>query len=99
MPKIIVERTFEEAFTDGAIAKVMARMTACFETYNMTWVRSSLSADRKRMVCEYDAADAESYAWCSARRGQFRPRLGCPRLRCNLTFSAPGGRPDARRTA
>jgi hypothetical protein len=80
MPKIIVERTFEEAFTDGAIAKVMARMTACFETYNVTWVRSSLSADRKRMVCEYDAADAESVRMVQREAGASFDRAWAARV-------------------
>ena len=60
MPRIIVERTLDEPLTDEVIEALMARMSPCFGIYNVKWVRSSLSTDRKRMVCEYDAADAES---------------------------------------
>ncbi|WP_245978578.1 nickel-binding protein [Allostella humosa] len=37
-----------------------ARMAPCLELYNVRWVRSFWSADRKRMVCEYDAPDIAS---------------------------------------
>jgi hypothetical protein len=32
----------------------------CLAAYQATWKRSLISADRKRMVCEYEAADAET---------------------------------------
>ena len=60
MPRIIVERNFDSAVTDDALKAVMERMGPCLEIYKVKWVRSHLATDRKRMMCEYDAADAES---------------------------------------
>jgi hypothetical protein len=36
------------------------RLDACLEIRNGAWVRSYLSADRKRMICDFEAPDAES---------------------------------------
>ncbi len=33
---------------------------SCLEVYQVRWKRSLLSTDRRRMVCEYEAADAEA---------------------------------------
>ena len=60
MSRIIVERTFPEPFSDAELQATMERMGPCLKIYNVTWLRSCLSTDRRRMVCEYDAADAES---------------------------------------
>lgn len=60
MTRIIVERNFDSPVTDAALKSVMDRMGPCLEIYKVKWVRSHLATDRKRMMCEYDAADAES---------------------------------------
>ena len=36
------------------------RLTPCREIYGVSWKRSLLSNDRRRMVCEYEAPDAET---------------------------------------
>jgi len=60
MPHIVVERTFDAPLTDADIQAAIARLTPCAKIYNVTWVRSFLSPDKRRMICEYEAADAES---------------------------------------
>lgn len=60
MTRIIVERNFETPQSDADMAKVADRERPCLEVYQVQWKRSLLSTDRKRMVCEYDAADAET---------------------------------------
>lgn len=60
MPRIIVERTFEPPLTQEDLDAVEARMAPCLEIYGVRWIRSSWSEDRRRMICEYDAPDAES---------------------------------------
>jgi hypothetical protein len=60
MPLIIVERTFDQRPTDAYLREVAARQAGCMELYGVTWKKSVISADRKRMVCEYVAADTES---------------------------------------
>lgn len=60
MAYVIVERTFEEPLTDEQIEVAMARMGPCLEQYGVRWIRSFLSNDRRRDVCEYEASDAEA---------------------------------------
>jgi len=58
--RIIVERTFDTPQSDADMRAVADQERPCLSAYQATWKRSLLSADRKRMVCEYEAADAET---------------------------------------
>ncbi|MGE0315942.1 MAG: nickel-binding protein [Lautropia sp.] len=60
MSRIIVERTFDTPQSDADMKAVADRERPCLAAYEATWKRSVLSADRRRMVCEYEAADAET---------------------------------------
>jgi hypothetical protein len=60
MAEIIVERTFQSPVTSQQLGEVSARMAGCLELYRVKWLRSYLSPDRRRMICHYDASDAES---------------------------------------
>ena len=60
MPRVIVERSFEAPFTQDDLDAVEARMAPCLDLYNVRWIRSYWSADRLRMICEYEAADLAS---------------------------------------
>jgi hypothetical protein len=60
MPRIIVERTFDTPFTEEDLKATEARMAQCLDIYRVRWIRSFWSADRRRMICEYDAPDAAS---------------------------------------
>ena len=60
MPCIIVERNFEKPLTQEELSAVEARMAPCLDLYNVRWIRSFWSADRLRMICEYEAADVAS---------------------------------------
>jgi hypothetical protein len=60
MPHIIVERTFDTPLTQEELTATEARMAPCLDLYNVRWIRSYWSADRRRMICEYDAADVAS---------------------------------------
>ena len=60
MTRIVVERSFEAAQSDADMNVVADRERPCLAAYNVTWKRSLISTDRKRMVCEYEAADAET---------------------------------------
>jgi len=60
MARVMVERKFDaaESFED-----LQAREDAfawCAEQHQVTFVRSYFSKDRKRMICEYEAPDAEA---------------------------------------
>lgn len=60
MARIVVERNFETPQSDADMKVVADQERPCLAAYNVTWKRSLISADRKRMVCEYEAADAET---------------------------------------
>lgn len=60
MPCIIVERTFDRPPSEDDLTAAGIRERPCLELYGVAWRRSIISADRLRMVCQYEAADAES---------------------------------------
>jgi hypothetical protein len=60
MAHVIVERTFDPPLTAEELQAVEERMAPCLEIYQVSWIRSFWSSDRRRMICEYEAADAES---------------------------------------
>ncbi len=60
MPRFVVERTFDPPLEQDELEATERRMAPCLEIYGVQWIRSTWSADRRRMVCEYDAADAET---------------------------------------
>ncbi len=58
MPRFVVERSFEPPLTQAELDEIEARMAPCLDIYGVRWIRSTWSADRRRMICEYDARDA-----------------------------------------
>ena len=60
LQRIVVERLFDTPQSDADMKLVADRERPCLAAYEVTWKRSLISADRKRMVCEYEAADAET---------------------------------------
>ena len=60
MARIMVEQVFTEPFTDERYADFAKKVDPCLEVRNGMWRRSSLSLDRMRMTCEFEAPDAES---------------------------------------
>ena len=60
MPKFIVERSFDVPLTKDQLAATEERMAPCLDVYDVSWIRSYWSADRQRMICEYEAADAQA---------------------------------------
>jgi len=60
MSRIVVERNFVVPQSDEDMKAVADRERPCLGIYNVAWRRSLISADRMRMVCEYEAADSET---------------------------------------
>ena len=58
--RIVVERSFDTPQSDADMKLVADRERPCLAACEAKWTRSLLSTDRKRMVCEYEAADAET---------------------------------------
>jgi hypothetical protein len=60
MARVLVEQVFTEPFSDERHASFAKGLDECLEVRNGMWRRSSLSKDKLRMVCEFEAPDAES---------------------------------------
>jgi hypothetical protein len=58
--RIVVERSFDTPQSDADMKLVADRERPCLAAHEAKWTRSVLSTDRQRMVCEYEAADAET---------------------------------------
>jgi hypothetical protein len=60
MARVLVEQLFKEPMSDEQLSAVAKKLDSCLEVRNGMWRRSSLSLDRLRMVCEFEAPDAQS---------------------------------------
>lgn len=60
IPNVIVERSFQEPVTYEEIKLVAQAAIGCFETHRVKYAGTLFSLNRKRMVCMYEAPDAES---------------------------------------
>ena len=60
MSTVVVERGFAEPVAFEDVQAIEDRGAGCLEAHGVRFVRSFFSRDRRRMVCLYDAPDAES---------------------------------------
>jgi hypothetical protein len=60
MSTVVVERSFPEPTAYEDLAARAARVAWCFEAYGVRLLGSYASGDGRRMVCVYDAPDAEA---------------------------------------
>ncbi|MEM7434332.1 MAG: nickel-binding protein [Myxococcota bacterium] len=60
MSRIIVERSLEDAPDFATVQALEDAVAWCLEEHRVTFIRSYFSSDRKTMICEYEAPDAES---------------------------------------
>lgn len=60
MAHLIIEQGFETPLTDEEHGALGQRLDKCLEANGARWMRSYLSTDRRRMVCEFEASDAEA---------------------------------------
>lgn len=57
---VLVERSFEDPVSLQDIQDIEEAGTDCLESRDVRFIRSYFSRDRKRMICLYEAPDAES---------------------------------------
>jgi len=57
---MVVEQTFEKPLTTDELNDMAKRVDPCLEAHGAKWMRSYISADRKRLICEFEAPDAEA---------------------------------------
>jgi hypothetical protein len=60
MARILVEQTFDPPMAQEQYDKIARRLDPCLDLRDALWRRSYVSADRRRMLCEFEAPDAES---------------------------------------
>ena len=60
MSRIIVERNFEDPESMEELQAQEDRFAWCLEQHRVQFIRSYFSKDRRRMICEYEAPDAEA---------------------------------------
>jgi hypothetical protein len=60
MVHVIVEVLLETPLSDAEHARLGKAVDECVGARGGRWMRSYLSADHLRMVCEFEAGDAES---------------------------------------
>jgi hypothetical protein len=69
MARLILEKEFDPPLTRELHDGESQQVEPCLEAYGVRWIRSLISSDRRRMLCEFEAPDAESIraAFRSAR--------------------------------
>ena len=60
MAVLVLEQTFDPPMTPEQLNEAAKKMDSCLEAYGARWMRSYLSKDRKRLICEFEAPDAEA---------------------------------------
>jgi Nickel responsive protein SCO4226-like len=60
VPSVLVERSFDAPVTLAAIQALGAGSAWCLATHRVRYSRTFFSADPRRMLCLYEAPDAES---------------------------------------
>jgi hypothetical protein len=60
LPYLIVEYTYDPPLTDEALNADSAALQPCLEIRGIRRLRSYISSDRRRGLCEFEAADAET---------------------------------------
>jgi ubiquinone/menaquinone biosynthesis C-methylase UbiE len=60
MARVLAEQAFQEPLTTERYAADAKKLHPCLDVRRGAWRRSSLAMDRLRMVCEFEAPDAEA---------------------------------------
>ena len=60
MPYLIVQYSFDTPLSDEALRAAFDALKPCLEVRGIRRLRSWLADDRRRMICEYQATDAQT---------------------------------------
>src|SRR5215510_3573035 len=60
MARLILEKDFDPPLTEELHDRESRQVDPCLEAYGARWIRSYLSSDRRRMLCEFEAPDADA---------------------------------------
>ena len=59
MARVLMEQSFDPPLSDEEYGKLSKQLDPCLDLHDAIWVRSYISTDKKRCVCEFEAPDAE----------------------------------------
>ncbi len=59
MAVLVLEQTFTDPISAEELNATAKRVDRCLEQHGARWMRSYLSKDRLRLICEFEAPDAE----------------------------------------
>ena len=59
MAVLVLEQSFDPPVTNEQLNEAAKRFDTCLEAHGARWIRSYVSKDRKRVICEFEAPDAE----------------------------------------
>jgi len=89
MVEVVVERHFEDPVEFSAIQALEDRGAWCLQEHHVRFLRTWFSKDRRRMVCFYEAPDAES-----VRIAQRKAGMPLDRVWTSTRNPVPEGWPD-----
>ena len=69
MTSVLVERVFEEPVELEAIQELSDRGAWCLQLHRVRYIRTLFARDRRRMICIYEAPDAESVRIAQVQAG------------------------------
>ena len=75
MELVLVERIFPEPVDLADIKAAVKRNRGCMDLHRVRYLRGYLSSDRLRMVCLFEAPDAESVRLVNDRVGMPYERI------------------------
>ena len=75
MEHVIVERVFAEPVQAADVHAAIEKVQGCLAAHRVQHVRSCLSLDGLRMICEYEAPDAEAVRTANLRSGSRFERI------------------------
>ncbi len=71
MVRVMIETSYDPPFTEEDWDASNVKLFPCLEERQVQWIRSFVSPDHRRTICEFEAPDAE------ALRAAYR-RVGVP---------------------
>ena len=69
MEIVIIERTFAEPIDSKQLSEAVERGHWCMDLHRVKPVHHYISTDRRRMICVFEAPDAESVRKANATAG------------------------------
>ena len=60
MARVLMEQVFNPPLSDQEYDRLAKKLDPCLDQRDAIWVRSYISADKTRCLCEFEAPDAES---------------------------------------